>query len=132
MASTLVLVRLLAPEDFGLIALAGSFTLAVEALALIDVEDAVARDPAPVRAVYDTAFTLGLLRGLAIGAMIAALAAPAARFFSEPRLEAVILALGLGYQWAAMPSSAMRCISSVRICTSNWWPPTPITVVCSD
>ena len=21
-----------------------------------------------------------------------------------------------------MPSSAMRCISSVRICTSNWWP----------
>lgn len=96
-ASTLVLVRLLAPADFGLIALAGSFTLAVEALALIDVEDAVARDPAPVRAVYDTAFTLGLLRGLAIGAMIAALAAPAARFFSEPRLEAVILALGLGF-----------------------------------
>jgi len=96
-ASTVVLVRLLAPEDFGLIALATSFTLAVEAMALIDVEDAVTRERAPGRAVYDTAFTLGLLRGLAIGGMIAALALPAARFFAEPRLAPVIFALGLGF-----------------------------------
>jgi O-antigen/teichoic acid export membrane protein len=97
LASTVVLVRVLAPADFGLIALATSFTLAVEALALIDVEDAVTRERAPGRAVYDTAFTLGVLRGLAIGAMIAALAFPAARFFNEPRLAPVILALGLGF-----------------------------------
>jgi O-antigen/teichoic acid export membrane protein len=96
-ASTVVLVRLLAPEDFGLIALATSFTLAVEAMALIDVEDAVTRERAPGREVYDTAFTLGLLRGLAIGGMIAALAIPAARFFAEPRLAPVIFALGLGF-----------------------------------
>jgi O-antigen/teichoic acid export membrane protein len=75
-ASTVVLVRLLTPADFGLIALATSFTLAD---------------------VYDTAFTLGLLRGLAIGGMIAALALPAARFFAEPRLAPVIFALGLGF-----------------------------------
>lgn len=97
MASTVVLVRLLAPEDFGLVALATSFTLAVEALALIDVEDAVTRAHAPGREVYDTAFTLGLLRALAIGGMIAALAVPAGRFFAEPRLVPVILALGLGF-----------------------------------
>ena len=97
LASTVVLVRLLAPEDFGLIALATSFTLVVEAMALIDVEDAVTRERAPTREVYDTAFTLGLLRGLAIGGMIAALAFPAARFFAEPRLASVILALGLGF-----------------------------------
>jgi O-antigen/teichoic acid export membrane protein len=97
LASTVVLVRLLAPEDFGLIALATSFTLVVEAVALIDVEDAVTRERAPGRDVYDTAFTLGLLRGLAIGGMIAALAFPAARFFAEPRLAPVIFALGLGF-----------------------------------
>jgi O-antigen/teichoic acid export membrane protein len=96
-ASTVVLVRLLTPADFGLIALATSFTLAVEAMALIDVEDAVTRERAPTRDVYDTAFTLGLLRGLAIGGMIAALALPAARFFAEPRLAPVIFALGLGF-----------------------------------
>ena len=31
-----------------------------------------------------------------------------------------------------MPSSAMVCISSVRICTSTRSPKGPITVVCSD
>ncbi|MDR3417519.1 MAG: oligosaccharide flippase family protein [Nevskia sp.] len=97
LVSTVALVRLLAPEDFGLIALATSFTLVIEAMALIDVEDAVTRARAPSRAVYDTAFTLGLLRGLAVGGMIAALAIPAARFFAEPRLTPVIFALGLGF-----------------------------------
>ena len=38
----------------------------------------------------------------------------------------------LYFQCAAMPSSAMRCISSVRICTSKCRPPGPITEVCSD
>ena len=35
-------------------------------------------------------------------------------------------------QWAAMPSSAIRCISSVRICTSIRSPSGPMTVVWSD
>ena len=38
----------------------------------------------------------------------------------------------LYFQCAAMPSSAMRCISSVRICTSKCRPSGPITEVCSD
>ena len=35
-------------------------------------------------------------------------------------------------QWAAMPYSAVRCISWVRICTSIARPCGPTTVVCSD
>jgi hypothetical protein len=38
----------------------------------------------------------------------------------------------LYFQCAAMPSSAMRCISSVRICTSNGCPSSPTTEVCKD
>ena len=38
----------------------------------------------------------------------------------------------LYFQCAAMPSSAIRCISSVRICTSNGRPRSPTTDVCSD
>ena len=38
----------------------------------------------------------------------------------------------LYFQCAAIPSSAIRCISSVRICTSNAIPLGPITEVCSD
>ena len=35
-------------------------------------------------------------------------------------------------QCAAMPNSAVRCISRVRIWISKSWPPGPKTVVCSD
>jgi hypothetical protein len=35
-------------------------------------------------------------------------------------------------QCAAMPYSAVRCISWVRICTSSGLPSGPMTVVCSD
>ena len=38
----------------------------------------------------------------------------------------------LYFQWAAMPSSAMLCISRVRICTSNGMPTSLTTEVCSD
>ena len=38
----------------------------------------------------------------------------------------------LYFQCAAMPCSAMRCISWVRICTSIRSARGPITVVCSD
>ncbi|SLH41664.1 Uncharacterised protein [Mycobacteroides abscessus subsp. abscessus] len=35
-------------------------------------------------------------------------------------------------QCAAMPNSAVRCMSWVRICTSSGLPSGPTTVVCSD
>ena len=38
----------------------------------------------------------------------------------------------LYFQCAAMPSSAILCISSVRICTSKACPFSEMTVVCSD
>ena len=38
----------------------------------------------------------------------------------------------LYFQWAAMPYSAMRSISHVRICTSNGMASRPMTVVCRD
>ena len=38
----------------------------------------------------------------------------------------------LYFQWAAIPSSATRCIRSDRICTSNGNPRSLTTAVCSD
>jgi lipopolysaccharide exporter len=95
LGSTLVLVRLLAPEDFGLIALAASFAVALESCLAIGVEDQIVRAKAPSRAMYDTGFTLNLLRGLLVGIIVALLAAPAARFFADARLEPVLLALAV-------------------------------------
>jgi len=93
--STIVLVRLLTPGDYGLIALATSFNQSIEAFSWFGIEDALIREKSPTRTTYDTAFTMALLRGLSLTVIIAALAYPAAGFFAEPRLATVILMLAL-------------------------------------
>ena len=94
LVSTLILVRLLAPADFGLIALASSFSVSIEAFSWIGIEEGVIRHKAPTASLMDTAFTLSVLRGAAVFAVVAAVAEPAARFFGDPRLAAVLIALG--------------------------------------
>ena len=95
LASTLVLVRLLAPADFGLIALASGFMQSVDGLMSLGTEEAVIREAAPDRAVYDTAFTLAALRGLVASVLVAVAAFPAAEFFGEPRLGPILLVVAL-------------------------------------
>ncbi len=89
--STLVLVRLIAPADFGIIALGTSFMQTIDGMLTLGTEEAVIREAAPGRTFYDTAFTLNLMRGLSVTALVAALAYPAASFFADPRLGPVLL-----------------------------------------
>jgi lipopolysaccharide exporter len=91
--STLVLVRLIRPADFGIIALATGFVQTIDGMLTLGTEEAVIRAPNPTRSFYDTAFTLNLLRGLFVSACVAALAWPAARFFADPRLGPVLLVI---------------------------------------
>lgn len=93
LASTLVLVRLLAPDSFGLVALGAAFVAALDVLLSIGVEDQLVRAHDPDRAMYDTAFTLNLLRALVVGCGIAAVAIPAGRYFGDTRLGPVLLAI---------------------------------------
>jgi O-antigen/teichoic acid export membrane protein len=93
LVSTLILVRLLAPSDFGLVTLAMSCVLIVDAVSFIGVEDSLVREKAPSRAMLDTAFTLNVTRAIVSALVIAALAKPAAAFLGEPDLVPVILLL---------------------------------------
>jgi lipopolysaccharide exporter len=93
--STLLLVRLLLPGDFGLVALGTTFSQALDGLAEIGVGNALIREPSIDRTMYDTGFTLALIRGIASSVLIAACAGPVARFFGDPRLAGVLLALAV-------------------------------------
>jgi lipopolysaccharide exporter len=111
-ASTLTLVRLLGPGDFGLVALASSFAQTVDAFANLSPHEAVVRERAPERAMYDTAFTMSFLRGLVTAAVIVAGAVPAAAFFREPRMAPVLLALAASTLIGSMENIA--CIDFLR------------------
>ncbi|HEY0420862.1 MAG TPA: oligosaccharide flippase family protein [Acetobacteraceae bacterium] len=94
--STLILVRFLLPADFGVVALGTAFVQSMDALAYLGVEEALIREKRPERAHYNTGFTLNVLRGLFIAAVLAGSAIPASAFFEEPRLANVLFALAAG------------------------------------
>lgn len=93
--NTLVLARLLVPADFGLVALGTALSGSLAAISSIGVEDALVREGATSRNLYDTGFTLNAIRGAGTALLLFALAWPAARFFGDPRLVSVILVLAL-------------------------------------
>lgn len=89
--STLILVRLIAPADFGIIALATGFMQTIDGMLSLGTEEAVIREAAPGPGFYDTAFSLNLLRGASVSVLVAVCAFPAAGFFNDQRLGPVLL-----------------------------------------
>jgi lipopolysaccharide exporter len=94
--SIVVLARLLVPADFGLLAMAGSIIAVVELLATFGFDAALIQNPTAGREHYDTAWTFSVLSAVVVAGTQVALAAPAAWFYREPRLEAVIVCLAAG------------------------------------
>lgn len=94
--STIILARLLVPEDFGLVALATTFAAILEVAGDFGVDTALICDRKASRREYDTAFTVQILRGLLI-ALVLLLAAPwIAGFFADPRLEPLFWIIAAG------------------------------------
>jgi lipopolysaccharide exporter len=93
-ASTLILARLLVPEDFGIIAMASLVIALADVFLNLGVHVALIQNPAPTQRHYDTAWTLRLIQA-SISATIVFVAAPfAAAYFKEPRVVPVIQVLG--------------------------------------
>lgn len=88
--STIILARLLVPEDFGLVALATMMSGLLEMVTAIGIEAALISDQKADREHYDTAWTLRLIKGVLVGLLLAIAAAPAAGFFDQPQLESPI------------------------------------------
>ncbi|WP_448585776.1 oligosaccharide flippase family protein [Thermaurantiacus sp.] len=91
--TTLVLARLLVPEDFGIVALASAVVGVIDILFNVQTSLAIIREREPAKSHFDTAFALNLLRSAATAAALALAAYPVAAFMEEPRLAPVLLAL---------------------------------------
>ncbi len=94
--STLILVRLLAPKDFGIVAMASSFIAMAELLSAFGFDVALIQKQDAPEEHYHTAWTLNALMGLAITVAMVVLAKPVAAFYKEPGLFWGVLALALG------------------------------------
>ena len=96
LVSTLILVRLLMPSDFGLVAMAMSFVAMAELLAAFGFDIALIHNRSAAEHHYHTAWTCNALLGMVIGGVMIAAAAPVAAFYSRPELFWVVCALALG------------------------------------
>ena len=94
---TLILVRLLQPADFGLVALATGIISSVDAISAIGVQDALVRAPdLDAARCASTGFGLSIVRGILTALLIAVIAWPLAGFIGDGRLTIVMLALSAG------------------------------------
>ena len=91
LVSTIVLARLLFPDDFGLVALATGIAVIVDSLLDLGFDLALIQDQSDGRARYNTAWTLSILRGLITALALVAADHPMALLYEDPRLFGVML-----------------------------------------
>lgn len=95
LVSTIILARLLAPEDFGIVAMAMVVVGFLEVFTQTGVDLALIRDAHATREHYDTAWTFEILQAAAL-ALALLIAAPfAARYFGDARVLHVMQLLSL-------------------------------------
>jgi O-antigen/teichoic acid export membrane protein len=94
--TVLILARMLTPADFGLTALAMTLTVIVDTVFQVPLIQALTRLDDVRKPHLDTAFTLGLLRGLVLSFIILAAAWPFAHIYHDDRLIALVATLAIG------------------------------------
>jgi O-antigen/teichoic acid export membrane protein len=87
---TLALARLLAPADFGLLAIAFVAVETLLVLTNLGLVPALVQHPAPTRAQFDSAWTAGLARALGVTLVVIAAAPVVALLFDEPGAAGLI------------------------------------------
>lgn len=94
--STLILVRLLSPADFGMVSMALSFIFMAELLSAFSFDVALIQNQTATPEHYNSAWTANIMLGAFISMMMLALAVPISHFYKQPAVLPVICALSLG------------------------------------
>jgi len=94
-ANTVIVARLLLPADYGIVAMAMLVVGLIQAMLDFGASTALLRKGQVTQAEINSAWTLRLLEGCAIGLLLLAMAYPSALYFKEPRVEAVMWVLAI-------------------------------------
>jgi len=92
---TIVLARLLSPEDFGLFGIALVTLSALDTFSQTGFKQALIQKKGDIEPYLDTAWSLGIIRGLLIAAILFFAAPYAALFFKAPPAELILKVIGI-------------------------------------
>ena len=90
LVSIAILARLLLPIDFGLLGYAMVFLGTLDQLAMFNFQLVLIRDQDAPEERYSTAWTLEIIKGIILAAIMIAGAGAAADFFGEPKVEGIL------------------------------------------
>jgi len=107
LVTLIALTHLLTPEDFGLVAIAMTLVQICEAIFELPVAQVLVRADTVTQPLLHTALTLGALRGLVLGAMLALSAWPFATLYGDARIAPLICFLALAPILRGLTSPAM-------------------------
>jgi O-antigen/teichoic acid export membrane protein len=103
--STLILARLLVPEDFGLVAIAAAVIAFLDILRFFGFDAALIQRRDATKEHFDTAWTFAATFGIATSLLIVLTAPIIADFFEDPRLKAVLWAMALAALFNGLESN---------------------------
>ncbi len=95
LARTIVLARVLSPNDFGLFGIALLALSALETFSQTGFQQALIQKKGDVKPYLDTAWTVQVIRGVALAAILFGIAPHVAVFFGEPTAAPLLRVLGL-------------------------------------
>ena len=92
---TLILARLLSPDDFGLFAIASMAVVVLMTVTELWMTSALVQSPHVDQAHYDSAWTVNMLRALCVSGVLLVAAPAIAALFAEPRATNILRLLAL-------------------------------------
>src|SRR5262245_21731503 len=95
--NTVVLARLLAPQDFGLVAMAMVVVATLDALTSFGVDSVLIQRQDATKAHYDTAFTINVIVGASVATILLACSGAVAAFYSDVRLQPIMYVLAANF-----------------------------------
>lgn len=88
--STMILARLLTPEDFGIVAVATSFYALLALIKDFGFDTAIIQMQNPEKAHYDTAWTFNFIFGIALAIVLICFSGPISQLYDYPGLRPLI------------------------------------------
>lgn len=110
LVSTVILARLLTPEDFGIAAMGALVMGLLQGFAEFGATMLLIREPDATREHCDTAWTAQLLQSVFLSVLLVSIAPLAARYFAEPRLTPVIYLLAIDALLAGTENIGMTLV----------------------
>jgi O-antigen/teichoic acid export membrane protein len=99
---SVALARLLAPEDFGLVTMAGVFTALAGLFSTLGAGPAIVQRAEVSPALLRSLATLGFAVGAGLSAALAVAAVPIAGFYGDPRVASILACLGMTFVLASL------------------------------